>query len=79
MGLIGMSINELTVSKLIMFLSLMMIGIGFLIFLSYNAVSKLTNLDLSSCGCENKKECNCHISKRHPALFYSSSFSLIYL
>ena len=48
MGLIGMSINELTVSKLIMFLSLMMIGIGFLIFLSYNAVSKLTNLDLSS-------------------------------
>jgi len=48
LGLIGMSINELTVSKLIMFLSLMMIGIGFLIFLSYNAVSKLTNLDLSS-------------------------------
>lgn len=61
LGLIGVSINETPVSKLIMFLSLMMMGIGFLIFLSYNAVSKLTNLELSSCGCEKKKECTCHV------------------
>lgn len=79
-GLIGMNINETPISKLIMFFSLMMIGIGFLIFLSYNAVSKLTNLDLSSCGCENKKSCDCRINKRHPTLFYSTIlFSYLFL
>ncbi|MDP4448487.1 hypothetical protein QUD12_05420 [Staphylococcus hyicus] len=72
MKTLAQSITSVPIPKLLIFTSLLMLGINFLVFLSYNAISKLTKLPLKSCGCEGA--CNCLFRKKHPTVFYSSMF-----
>lgn len=69
--LIGKNLNNTPIPKLLIFSSLVMIGITLIIFLCFNAVSKLTNLPLRSCKCEIG-ECNCSFRKKHPTIVYST-------
>ncbi|MGE6949718.1 hypothetical protein [Staphylococcus hominis] len=73
--LIGKNLNTTPIPKLLIFSSLVMLGVTLIIFLCFNAVSKLTNMPLRSCNCEIGK-CNCSFRKRHPTIFYSSCIYL---
>ncbi|MBH9581237.1 hypothetical protein WER97_06050 [Staphylococcus felis] len=76
--LIGKNLNTTPIPKLLIFSSLVMLGITLIIFLCFNAISKLTNLSLKSCDCEASK-CNCSFRKKHPTIFYSSCVYLYVL
>lgn len=76
--LIGKNLNTTPIPKLLIFSSLVMLGVTLIIFLCFNAISKLTNKPLRSCNCESDK-CNCNFRKRHPTIFYSSSIYLYVL
>lgn len=76
--LIGKNLNTTPIPKLLIFSSLVMLGITLIIFLCFNAISKLTKLKLRSCNCEEGK-CNCSFRKRHPTIFYSSCIYLYVL
>lgn len=76
--LIGKNLNTTPIPKLLIFSSLVMLGVTLIIFLCFNAISKLTNLPLKSCNCEVGK-CNCTFRKRHPTVFYSSCIYLYVL
>lgn len=71
--LIGKNLNNTPIPKLLIFSSLVMTGITLIIFLCFNAVSKLTNLPLRSCNCEIDK-CNCSFRKKHPTIVFSTCF-----
>lgn len=75
---IGKNLNTTPIPKLLIFSSLVMLGITLIIFLCFNAISKLTNKPLRSCNCEAGK-CNCNFRKRHPTIFYSSCIYLYVL
>ena len=55
-----------------------MLGVTLIIFLCFNAISKLTNMPMRSCNCK-AGECNCSFRKRHPTIFYSSCIYLYVL
>ncbi|MEA1222640.1 hypothetical protein [Staphylococcus aureus] len=76
--LIGKNLNTTPIPKLLIFSSLVMLGVTLIIFLCFNAISKLTNMPLRSCNCEIGK-CNCSFGKRHPTIFYSSCIYLYVL
>ena len=76
--LIGKNLNTTPIPKLLIFSSLVMLGITLIIFLCFNAISKLTNLPMRSCNCE-AGECNCSFKKKHPTIFYSSSLFIYML
>ncbi|MDS3925256.1 hypothetical protein [Staphylococcus hominis] len=76
--LIGKNLNTTPIPKLLIFSSLVMLGITLIIFLCFNAISKLTNKPLRSCNCK-AGECNCSFRKRHPTIFYSSCIYLYVL
>ncbi len=69
--LIGKNLNSTPIPKLLIFSSLVMLGVTLIIFLCFNAVSKLTKLPLKSCNCEIGK-CDCSFRKKHPTIFYST-------
>ncbi|TDM10460.1 hypothetical protein [Macrococcus lamae] len=68
---VGKNLQDTEITKLLIFLPMVMLGIIFLVFISFNAISKLTNLPLSSCKCEDKKNCDCQFHEKHPSIFYS--------
>lgn len=72
MKTLAQSMTSVPIPKLLIFTALLMLGINFLVFLSYNAISKLTNLPIKSCC--NNKICNCTFKEKHPTVFYSSLF-----
>lgn len=76
--LIGKNLNTTPIPKLLIFSSLVMLGITLIIFLCFNAISKLTNLPMRSCNCEAGK-CNCSFKEKHPTIFYSSSLFIYML
>lgn len=76
--LIGKNLNTTPIPKLLIFSSLVMLGVTLIIFLCFNAISKITNMPLRSCNCEIGK-CNCSFRKRHPTIFYSSCIYLYVL
>ncbi len=76
--LIGKNLNTTPIPKLLIFSSLVMLGVTLIIFLCFNSISKLTNMPLRSCNCEIGK-CNCSFRKRHPTIFYSSCIYLYVL
>ncbi|WP_271436955.1 hypothetical protein [Staphylococcus hominis] len=76
--LIGKNLNTTPIPKLLIFSSLVMLGITLIIFLCFNAISKLTNLPMRSCNCEVGK-CNCSFKEKHPTIFYSSSLFIYML
>lgn len=70
--LIGKNLNTTPIPKLLIFSALVMLGITLIIFLCFNAISKLTNLPMRSCNCQVDK-CNCSFKEKHPTIFYSCS------
>lgn len=64
-----MSVKDTPVPKLLIFMSLLMLGITLLVFMSYSAVSKLTGLKLKSCQCSDDEECRCLFREKHPTVF----------
>ncbi|MGC9615598.1 hypothetical protein ACO2FM_07195 [Staphylococcus pasteuri] len=76
--MIGKNLNTTPIPKLLIFSSLVMLGITLIIFLCFNAISKLTNLPMRSCNCESGK-CNCSFKEKHPTIFYSSSLFIYML
>lgn len=71
---LAMSVKDTPVPKLLIFMSLLMLGITLLVFMSYSAVSKLTGLKLKSCQCSDDEECRCLFREKHPTVFYTSFF-----
>ncbi len=55
-----------------------MLGVTLIIFLCFNAISKITNMPMRSCDCKTG-ECNCSFRKRYPTIFYSSCIYLYVL
>lgn len=76
--LIGKNLNTTPIPKLLIFSSLVMLGVTLIIFLCFNAISKITNMPMRSCNCK-AGECNCSFRKRHPTIFYSSCIYLYVL
>ena len=68
---VGNNLKDTDITKLLIFLPMVMLGIIFLVFISFNAISKLTSLPLSSCKCDDKKKCDCQFHEKHPSIFYS--------
>lgn len=73
--LIGQNLNSTPIPKLLIFASLVMLGITVIVFLCFNAISKLTSLPLKSCNC-NVSECNCTFKQKHPTIFWSCGLFL---
>lgn len=76
--LIGKNLNTTPIPKLLIFSSLVMLGVTLIIFLCFNAISKITNMPMRSCNCK-AGECNCSFRKSHPTIFYSSCIYLYVL
>ena len=70
--LIGKNLNDTPIPKLLIFSSLVMLGITLIIFLCFNAVSKLLQLPLRSCSCD-VGECSCSFHKKHPTIVLAIS------
>lgn len=68
--LIGQNLNSTPIPKLLIFSSLVMLGITIIVFLCFNAISKLIQLPLKSCNCEIGK-CDCSLKQKHPTVFWS--------
>lgn len=63
------NIQTAPTGKLILFGSLVVLAIIMTVFLLLNGISKLSELNLKSCGCVNDVSCNCSIVKKHPTLY----------
>ncbi|WP_073357572.1 hypothetical protein [Enterococcus faecium] len=72
-GAIGDNLAETPLSKILMYISLSSITLLLIVFISFNAISKLTNLKLKSCACGQEK-CACSTKKKHPTLCFSMFF-----
>ncbi|EGO7698900.1 hypothetical protein FBR74_001394 [Enterococcus faecalis] len=73
-GAIGDNLAETPISKILMYISLSAITLILIVFISFNAISKLTGLKLKSCSCKNEEECSCTIRQKHPTLSFSLFF-----
>ncbi|MGM0215081.1 hypothetical protein [Enterococcus sp. AZ109] len=73
-GAIGDNLSETPIYKVLMYISLSSITLLFVVFLSFNAISKLTNMKLRSCPCDNSTECNHKIYEKHPSLCFALFF-----
>ncbi|EPM6850447.1 hypothetical protein ACTPGR_000510 [Enterococcus hirae] len=73
-GAIGDNLAETPLSKILMYISLSAITLILIVFISFNAISKLTGLKLKSCACKNEEECSCTIRQKHPTLSFSLFF-----
>lgn len=72
-GAIGDNLAETPLSKILMYISLSSITLLLIVFISFNAISKLTNLKLKSCACKQEK-CSCSTKQKHPTLYFSMFF-----
>lgn len=73
---LGASISTTYLPKLLIFMSLLMLGVNFLVFLSFNAISKLTGISIKSCKCgageDSNRNCECNIRDKHPTMYFST-------
>lgn len=67
---LGVNLKETELGKLLFFLPLFMLGINFLVFLSFNAISKIIKKPIKSCGHDDF--CSCSFSSKHPTIYGSS-------
>lgn len=67
---LGSNLKQVDITKILFFLPLLMLGINFILFLSFNSISKIIGKPIKSCGHENP--CDCSFDKKHPTIFYSS-------
>lgn len=70
-GAIGDNLAETPISKILMYISLSAITLILIVFISFNAISKLTGLKLRSCKCKDEDNCTCNVLKLHPTLSFS--------
>ncbi|MGK0553857.1 hypothetical protein [Macrococcus capreoli] len=70
-SILGSNISGTKLTRIFIFIPMIMLGINFLVFISFNSISKLISKNISSCGCK-KDNCDCPFHKRHPSVFYSS-------
>jgi hypothetical protein len=61
-------IEKVPTEKLLVFSSLTIGAIVFLVFLLLNGIAKLTNLNLRSCRCPTNTTCNCNLVQKHPSI-----------
>ncbi|MEX1550465.1 MULTISPECIES: hypothetical protein [Enterococcus] len=73
-GAIGDNLAETPISKILMYVSLSSITLILIVFISFNAISKLTGLKLRSCTCKTEEECTCTLRQKHPSLSFSLFF-----
>ena len=73
-GAIGDNLAETPISKILMYVSLSSITLILIVFISFNAISKLTGLKLKSCTCKKEEECQCTLKQKHPTLSFSLFF-----
>lgn len=73
-GAIGDNLAETPISKFLMYVSLSSITLILIVFISFNAISKLTGLKLKSCTCKKEEECQCTLRQKHPTLSFSLFF-----
>ena len=59
--------------------SFVFISIIIILSLLFSGLSKMANLSVRSCGCTDKKTCECKLSDKHPTIFYSFLLVLIVL
>lgn len=67
---LGSNLKQVDITRILFFLPLLMLGINFIIFLSFNSISKIIGKTIKSCG--HEKSCDCSFEKKHPTIFYSS-------
>lgn len=63
------NINNAGTGKLILLGSFVIFTVMLIVFLLLNGISKLSELNIRSCGCKVNSPCNCPISKKHPTLY----------
>lgn len=63
------NINKVSTGKLILMGSFELLAIIMIIFLLLNGISKLSGLNLKSCGCGPEDNCECNVARKHPTLF----------
>lgn len=73
-GAIGSNLPSTPIHKILMYISLSSITLIFIVFISFNAISKLTGMRLRSCNCKDKDNCNHSIYEKHPSLSLSLFF-----
>lgn len=73
-GAIGDNLAETPITKILMYLSLSAITLLSIVFISFNAISKLTGLNLRSCSCSVHEQCNHKLFEKHPTLSFSLFF-----
>ena len=67
-GELGSALKETPLYKIFVYIGLVSIAITLISFLSYNAVAKISNLRLRSCGC-NAENCYHNPVQKHPTVF----------
>lgn len=75
-GAIGDNLAETPIPKILMYISLSSITLIFIVFLSFNAIAKLTGMRLRSCQCPKDGECKHNIFEKHPSLSLGLLFFL---
>lgn len=73
-GAIGDNLAVTPITKILMYLSLSAITLLSIVFISFNAISKLTGMNLRSCSCSVHDHCNHKIYEKHPTLSFSLFF-----
>lgn len=72
-GAIGDNLSETPIHKILMYISLSSITLIFIVFISFNAISKLTGMKLRSCDCDSFT-CTHSVIEKHPTLSFSLFF-----
>ncbi|MBB6446437.1 hypothetical protein [Bacillus benzoevorans] len=62
------NIEKVQTGKLLVFSSITIGAIIFLVFLLLNGLSKLTGLKLRSCNCDSNESCSCNLVQKHPSI-----------
>lgn len=73
-GAIGDNLASTPITKILMYLSLSSITLISIVFISFNAISKLTGMNLRSCSCSIHENCDHKIYEKHPTLSFSLFF-----
>lgn len=63
------NINSASTGKIVLLGSFVVYTVILIVFLLLNGISKLSELNIRSCGCEVNTPCTCPISKKHPTLY----------
>ena len=69
---LGSNLKQVDITKILFFLPLLMLGINFILFLSFNSISKIIGKPIKSCGHENP--CDCSFDKNILQFFIQAKY-----